>query len=163
EGDGVIACRPAGRRSWVSPSPQSRIANGNAGRARAAFPNFCFLALRALAENCFEETPGMASLAGGDFFGRALRDELTAAFAGFRSEVEDPVGALDHLDIVLDDQDGMTGIDQALQDLEQHAHVVEMQAGGGFVEKKESRINRFSSGEASSFPPASARGALRAA
>ena len=72
-----------------------------------------------------------------DLLGRALRDDAAAAFAAFGAEVNDPVGLLDHVEVVLDDQDGVAEIDEAIQDVEQFLHVVEVQARRGFVENVE--------------------------
>ncbi len=42
---------------------------------------------------------------GGDLFGRALGHDLTAPGAALRSPVADPVGRLDHVEVVLDHAD----------------------------------------------------------
>ena len=57
---------------------------------------------------------GVSSLA--TCFGRALGDELAAVFAGFGAEVEDPVGGFDDVEVVLDDEQGVAGIDELLED-----------------------------------------------
>jgi len=51
----------------------------------------------------------------GDVFGRALGDELAAVFAGFGAEIEDPVGGFDDFKVVLDDEKGVAGIDEFLE------------------------------------------------
>src|ERR1051325_5994842 len=81
--------------------------------------------------------PGEAGRAEGDLFGCAGRHNFSAALAGFRAEIDHPVGAFDHVEVVLDDEQRMAGIDQALKDFQEHAHIVEVQAGGGFVEEEE--------------------------
>ena len=48
-------------------------------------------------------------------FGRALGDELAAVFAGFGAEVEDPVGGFDDFEVVFDDEQGVAGIDEFLE------------------------------------------------
>src|SRR5712692_2854983 len=83
---------------------------------------------------------GLASVGffgAGDEFGRALGDDAAAALAAFGAEVDDPVGLLDDVEMVLDDQHGVAEIDEALQDVEKFSHVVEVQAGGGLVEDVE--------------------------
>jgi hypothetical protein len=45
-----------------------------------------------------------------------LGDELAAVFAGFGAEVEDPVGGFDDFEVVLDDEQGVAGIDEFLED-----------------------------------------------
>ena len=64
-------------------------------------------------------------------------DELAAVFAGFGAEVEDPVGGFDDFEVVLDDEQGVAGIDEFLEDGERSFDVGEMEAGGGFVEDEE--------------------------
>ena len=71
------------------------------------------------------------------FFRRAARDDLTAFFATFGTEIDDPVGAFDDFEIVLDDDDRMPGIHQALKQPNEKRDVVEMQTGGWFVEDKQ--------------------------
>ena len=61
---------------------------------------------------------------------------MTAFVTGFGPQVNDPIGALDHVKIVLDDQHRMTGIDETLKGFQQNADVVKMQAGGRFVEEE---------------------------
>jgi hypothetical protein len=39
---------------------------------------------------------------------------------------------------MLDDDHGMPTVHEALKNFQQHAHVVEVQAGGGFVEEEKS-------------------------
>ena len=60
--------------------------------------------------------------------------DLAAAESAFRAQVDDPVGGLDDIEIVLDDDDGVAMIAQALQYGQQLRDIVEMQAGGGFVQ-----------------------------
>ena len=72
----------------------------------------------------------------GDCFGGALGDELAAVFSGFGAEVEDPVGGFDDLVVVLDDEQGVAGIDEVLEDGEQAFDVVEVEACGGLIENE---------------------------
>ena len=51
-----------------------------------------------------------------------------------RAEVDDPVGGLDHVEVVLDHDHGVPGVDQAVEDVEQPLDVSEVEAGGGLVE-----------------------------
>jgi hypothetical protein len=51
----------------------------------------------------------------GDLFRRSDRDHISACVSGFRPQVDDPIGALDHFQIVLDHHDGVTAIDQPLK------------------------------------------------
>ena len=58
--------------------------------------------------------------------------------ARFRSQIDNPVGRFDHVEIMLDDDHGVPQFDQTVQHLQQLANVVEMEAGGGFVQDIES-------------------------
>ena len=48
-------------------------------------------------------------------------DDLAAAGAALRAEVDDPVGRLDHVEVVLDDEHRVAGVDEVVQHLEQLA------------------------------------------
>ena len=52
-----------------------------------------------------------------------------------RPEVDDPVGGLDDVEVVLDDEHRVALVDQAGQDREQAAHVLEVEAGRRLVEQ----------------------------
>ena len=58
-------------------------------------------------------------------------------------EIDDPVGAFNHFEIVLDHDQRMPGVDQSLEQLQQHRDIIEMQSGGRFVEN-EKIAKRFS-------------------
>src|SRR5882724_9341877 len=73
-----------------------------------------------------------------DLFRSALRDDATSLFSALGSEIENPVGVADHIEIVLDDDDRVSKIGEPVQYVEQFADVVEVQAGGGLVEQIES-------------------------
>src|ERR1700735_2232985 len=85
-------------------------------------------------EELLEELAGVALLDAGDVLGRAAGDDQAAACAAFWAEVDDPVGGLDDVEVVLDDDDGVAGLDQAGQHAQELADVVEVQAGGGLVQ-----------------------------
>jgi peptide chain release factor 3 len=57
--------------------------------------------------------------------------------AALGAEVDQPVGGLDDVEVVLDDDDGVAVVAQAVQHLEQHLDVLEVQAGGRLVEDVE--------------------------
>ncbi len=84
-------------------------------------------------------------------------DEPPASLAAFRTEVHDPVGGADHVEIVLDDEQGMPCRKQPLEGAEQLRHVVEMQARRRLVEKEQN-----GKGDRFIFRPASAIRACRA-
>ncbi len=76
----------------------------------------------------------MARLDLRDLLWRALGDDLTAAETTLGAHVDDPVGALDDVEVVLDDDDRVALVDEALDDLEQLADVLEVQTGRRLVE-----------------------------
>ena len=63
--------------------------------------------------------------------------DFAALFAAFRSEVDDPVGVADYVEIVLDDDDRVAQVGEAVEDFKELADVVEVQASGGLVKEVE--------------------------
>ena len=76
----------------------------------------------------------MRVLERGDVLGGALGDDPATTAAALGPEVDQPVGALDDVEVVLDDDDRVALVDQALEHAEQLADVLEVQAGGRLVE-----------------------------
>src|SRR5262245_23658016 len=66
-----------------------------------------------------------------------FEQEIAAARSALRTEVDDPVRGLDHVEAVLDDHDRVAGVDELVEGREQLADVVEVQAGGRFVKDVE--------------------------
>ena len=64
-------------------------------------------------------------------------DDPAAAGAAFGPEVDDVVGRLDDVEVVLDDDDRVALVDELLQHVEQLARVLEVQAGRRLVEDVE--------------------------
>ena len=71
----------------------------------------------------------------GDFFRRAAGNDATAACAAVGADVDDPVGGLDDVEIVLDDEHRVAGVDEVVQHLEQQLDIGEVQAGRRLVEQ----------------------------
>src|SRR6202007_1263594 len=84
-----------------------------------------------------EPLPRLRLFRAGDLLGRALRHDAPAAFAAFGAEIDDPVGLLDNVEMVLDDEYGVGERDQALENVEELADVVEVEAGGWLVKDVE--------------------------
>ena len=70
---------------------------------------------------------------GGDIFGGAFSDDLASVFTAFGTEVDDPVGVADYVQVVLDDDDRVAQVGKTMQDLEQLADIVEMEPGSRFI------------------------------
>src|SRR5205807_3514095 len=73
----------------------------------------------------------------GDRLGRTFGDDLAALLAALGPEVDDVVGRLDHVEVVLDDQHGVAGVDQPVEHAEELLHIVEVQSSRRFVEDVE--------------------------
>ena len=84
-----------------------------------------------------QEPAGRRLLVRGHLFGRARGDDPAAAGAPFGPEVDHVVGRLDHVEVVLDDDDRVALVDELVQHVEQLARVLEMQAGRRLVEDVE--------------------------
>ena len=57
--------------------------------------------------------------------------------SAFGTHVDDVVGKLDDVEVVLDDDDGVALVDESVEHLHEGADVLEVEAGGGFVEDVE--------------------------
>ena len=84
-----------------------------------------------------EPVAGVGVRVGGDLFGGAGGDDLAAGGAAFGAEVDDPVGGLDDVEIVLDDEERAAAVDELAEGGEELGDVVEVEAGGGLVEDVE--------------------------
>ena len=81
-----------------------------------------------------QENPGVAVFATGEVFRGAFGDHESAAGPTFGAHVDHPVGSLHDVEVVLDDDDRIALVDKRLQDAEQFADVLEMQACCRLVE-----------------------------
>ena len=66
-----------------------------------------------------------------------MGDDLAAAVAGFGADVEDPVGLGGDGHVVLDDDDGVAFLDEAVEDVDEALDVFEVEADGGFFDEIE--------------------------
>ncbi len=62
---------------------------------------------------------------------------MAAGVTTLGADVYQPVGRLDDIHVVLDDQHGVAVVDKSVERLEQNGYVVEMEAGSRFVEDEE--------------------------
>ena len=60
-----------------------------------------------------------------------------AAVAAFGTQVDDPVRRADHIEVVFDDDERVTGGQQLAQGAHEARDVLEVQAGGGFIEQQQ--------------------------
>src|SRR5699024_3142101 len=89
-----------------------------------------------------QEVAGVGGGDLGDVLRGAFGDHEAAAGASFGAQVDHPVGAFDHVEVVLDDHHSVALGDQPVQDGHQAADVVEVQSGGGLVQ----HVHRASAG-----------------
>ena len=64
---------------------------------------------------------------------RTLKDDLPALVAPFRSHINDPIGVLDDIQIMLDHDHGVACIHQPVDDLQQMTNIRHVQASGRLV------------------------------
>ena len=62
---------------------------------------------------------------------------LAAVLARLGADVDQPVGLLDHVEVVLDDDHGVAEIDQPVEHVEQLHEIVEVEAGRRLVQQVE--------------------------
>src|SRR5437867_2061091 len=77
-----------------------------------------------------------------DRLGRALGDDLTAFLTALGPEVDHVIRGLDHVQMVLDDQDGVAGVDQAVEHAQELLDVVEMEPRRRLVQDVEHLAGR---------------------
>src|ERR687897_3629243 len=70
----------------------------------------------------------------GHLFGGACRDDLAARVAALGTEVDDVVCGPDHIQVVLDDDDGVPRVHEPVQYGEQLLHVREVEPGRRLVQ-----------------------------
>ena len=81
----------------------------------------------------------------GDVFRRADGDDAAAAGPALGAQIDHPVRRLDHIQIVLDDEHGIAGLDESVQHVEQLADVFKVQPGRRLVQNIK-RLARFRGG-----------------
>jgi len=87
-----------------------------------------------LFQNRPKEPPGVRLGMPRNLFRRPGREYASAAVATLGPQVEYPVSGLDDVEIVFDHHHGVAVVAQAMQHGEQLADIVEVQAGGRFVQ-----------------------------
>src|SRR5207253_5566230 len=85
----------------------------------------------------------MATWKSCDLLRRTSSDEIAASFATFRSQIDDPIGALDHLQIVFNHDHRITRVAQLHQHLQQFLNVGEMQSGRRLIENVKGAPSRL--------------------
>ena len=76
----------------------------------------------------------MGFLNTGHIFRCTRSHNLATAITTFGAKVNNPVGGLDNIQVVLNNHYGIAMIPQAMQDIQQLLDIVEVQARGGFIQ-----------------------------
>src|SRR5260370_19465901 len=84
-------------------------------------------------ENCGKSLPCIRFLAAGHLLGRALSNDAASSFTAFRTKIDNPIGLLNYVEMVLDDEHGIAKVDEAIKDVKQLFSVVKMQPTTGFA------------------------------
>jgi hypothetical protein len=103
-------------------------------RARLAPSSLSRPGPHSVGQEVAQETAGVAAIGQGDLLRRALRHDQPTADAALRAHVDDPVRGLDHIEVVLDHQHRVAGVDEPAEHAEQLADVLEMEAGRRLVQ-----------------------------
>src|SRR6266404_4135360 len=117
---------PGPRYRWGTP----RSARSPGAHTEGTLARQREMSVNLRAQHFAQRSASVALRAGSDLFGGSLGDKLAALVTGLGAEVNDPVGGFDDVEVVLDDQHGVTRVDEALENFEQNAHVVEVEPGG---------------------------------
>jgi len=62
---------------------------------------------------------------------------MAATVPAFGPQIDHPIGCLDDIQVVFDDDHRVSGVSQPMQHIEQQLDVVEMQARGGLIQNVE--------------------------
>ncbi len=71
-------------------------------------------------------------------FGVPVKVIVAAFGAGVGADLDDVVGVFDDVELVLDDEERVAGVGEAMEDAEEDFDVGEVEAGGGLVEDEKS-------------------------
>ena len=93
--------------------------------------------LKWLGKHPAQKCPGVRVFGLGNLLGRTARNHFAALVSRFGAKIDNPIRALDHLEIMLNHDNGMTAIDQPLKQLQQHRDIVEMQSSRRLIENEE--------------------------
>ena len=83
---------------------------------------------------CSQISPGMGLFAGGYFLRCARHDDLAAGVPALGAQVDDMIGRLDHVQVMLDYDDSVAGVYQTVEAFQQTFDIGEVQAGRGLIE-----------------------------
>ena len=84
-----------------------------------------------------KRTPGERLTALHDSVRRSLVDDPASIIPGARSQVDDPIGRREEIEMVLDDKHRMSTANESTQRIEKTCDIACMQAGRRFIEYEE--------------------------
>src|SRR6266852_8760217 len=97
----------------------------------------CVAGMAVEIEHPREHLAGIRLFRAGNEFRRPLRHDAAAALPAFGAKVNNPVCLFDDVEMVLNDKHRVAKVHEALQNVEQLAHVVKMQASRRLIEDVE--------------------------
>jgi len=68
-----------------------------------------------------------------DIFRLALNHDFASLLSSLQAQINDIIGAFDHIQVVLDDDNRVALIDQFLKATEEYGDIIGMKTYGGFV------------------------------
>src|SRR3984885_1868333 len=148
----VQGTRKSGATSIRAPSELAGGCAGDSSAGDAGCPGIelssrlIFVRAILVAQRPRQNLPRVRLLHARHLLGSTLRHHASARFSAFGAEVNDPVGLLDHVQIMLDDQHGVAERNEPVQHVEQLLHVVEMQAGRWLIQNVQ-RSPRLAAGK----------------
>jgi len=89
-----------------------------------------------------ERLTGMAFCAVGDVFGRALGHNGSTFVTGIGAKIDYPVGAFDDVQVMLDHDERVAFVDEALKNIQKQPNIIEVQACSRFVEQEQGLAGR---------------------
>src|SRR5689334_12788771 len=97
-----------------------------------------------LSQNATQKSPGVRHGSVGNRLRRANGNDSSAGVAAFGPKIDNPIGALDHVEVVLDDDNRTARFEQMPEGRQQAVDVIEMQAGGRLIEDVQRALARLS-------------------
>ena len=79
---------------------------------------------------------GAGNRGSGDMFGCPLRDDLAASFSALRAKIDEMISLGEHIQMVLDDHDGVAGIHESVQKIDETADIGQVETDGRLLQEK---------------------------
>src|SRR3989344_5496841 len=87
-------------------------------------------------EDALQIVPSVRAEGCGDFFGGPFGDDLPAGGTPFGAEVDNVIGALQDIEVVLDNDDCIAALNELLQNVDEFSNVVIVQPHRRLIEEK---------------------------